>query len=185
MTQESGTRVSRILGVVFGVLIILVGVYSMLTPIQTFGVVGWLIVAALITDGVGKVLIWNDSRRLGLRDTWALVGGIASVILGIAVACSQLAMAAVDLFVAYLVGAWVLLGGCMRIARSFAMRDVYRATGGRLLGSNWDLALILGILMVLLGVFCLANPVFVMVALGWQVGFALIIGGVGLITATL
>ena len=38
--------------------------------------------------------------------------------------------------------------------------------------------------MTIIGVFCIANPTIVMVALGWQIGFSLIAGGLALITAT-
>lgn len=175
---------SRILGIVFGVLIVITGVYSLMTPIQTYGVVGWLIAFAMIADGIGKVMVWFDYRKLGVTDVWALVGGILSVVLGCALAGSQVARAAVDIFVAYIVGGWLLVGGVVRIARSFSMRKVHNTLDTAVLGTNWDLALCIGILMVILGIFCLANPLIVMVALGWQVGIALIMGGVGLITAT-
>lgn len=184
MAENKKISAGRILGIIGGVLIIMLGVSCLLTPIETYGIVGWLIAIALIMDGVGKVMLWNDLRKAGVHDVWAMVGGILSCILGVVLACSQALMVAVDIFIAYIVGAWILIAGCVRIARSFSMRHVQKELGDKVLGANWDLALITGILMVVLGIFCLANPVLVMIALGWQIGFALIVGGASLITAT-
>lgn len=184
MAEKKGITAGRILGIVSGVLIIVLGIYCIFTPIETYGVVGWIIACAMIADGASKIVLWNELRKSGVADVWALVGGILSCVLGVVLACSQAAMVAVDIFIAYLVGAWVLFAGCVRIARSFAMRNMRVEVNGAVLGTNWDLALIAGILMVVLGIFCLANPMLVMIALGWQIGFALIFGGAGLITAT-
>lgn len=183
MTEGKRTATSRVLGIVAGVLAVGIGIYSMLTPVATYGVVGWLIAFALIFDGCAKLALWRDLKTAGVSDNWALAGGVLSALFGAALIGSHFAMAVVDIFVAYLVAGWLLVGGCVRIARSFAMRDV-RVSLGTQLGTNWDLALVAGILMVVLGIFCLANPVIVMVALGWQIGFALVMGGLGLITAT-
>ena len=63
------------------------------------------------------------------------------------------------------------------------MRKAQKTFGGAL-GSNPGIALVTGILMTVLGIFCIANPVIQMVAIGWMIGFSFILGGIGLITAT-
>lgn len=184
MTSTESANITRIVGIVCGVLAILVGLYCVFTPISTYGVVGWIIAVAMVADGVSKILLWNDYRKMGVSDVWALVGGIISVVLGLALVGSQAAQVVVDVLIAYMVAGWVLAAGCVRIARSFTMRNVSKVYGTKMLGTNWDLMLAVGILMVILGLFCLANPLLVMVAIGWQIGFALVMGGVGLITAS-
>lgn len=174
---------SRALGIIFGVLTVVLGIYCFMTPIETYGVVSWFIAFAMIADGISKIMLWNDFKKVGVTDTWALVGGILSVVLGIVLCGSFVARVTMDVFIAYVVSCWILFAGCVRIARSFAMRDVHK-TLNTTLGSNWSLALVVGILLVVLGIFCVANPTIVMVALGWQIGLALVFGGIGLITAT-
>lgn len=174
---------SRAFGIIIGILTVILGVWCLLTPIDTFGVVGWLITLSLVADGMGKVMVWIDYRKIGVSDTLALVSGILSLALGVVLVCSMTARIAVDVFVAYVMAFWILLGGLVRIARSFRMRDI-RRTLGTFLGSNWALSLATGILMTVIGAFCIANPAIVMVALGWQIGFALVAGGIALITAT-
>ena len=174
---------SRVLGIIVGVLTVILGVWCFMTPIETYGVIGWLITFALIADGISKIMVWNDYRKIGVSDTWALVGGILSIILGITFAFNIVARVFADIFIAYVLAAWILFGGFVRIIRSFQMRDIHKNLGTTL-GSNWGLALVMGILMVILGIFCMANPTIVMIATGWQISFALVLGGIGLITAT-
>ena len=182
MAQNSFTA-SRILGVIAGVLIVMLGVSCFFTPIATFGITGWLIALGLIADGASKIVLWNDYRKTGVSDTLALVGGILSIVFGIVMVGSIAARAAVDVFVAVLVSVWLLFAGCVRIARSFKMRKV-QTTIDAMLGTRWTLALVTGIIMVVVGIFCVANPIIVMVAIGWQIGFSMVMGGIGLITAT-
>lgn len=174
---------SKILGVAGGVLMVLLGIFCVMTPIETYGMVSWLIAFAMVADGISKIALFLEYQRAGEHDVWALVGGILSIVFGIVLAGSLAMRVAVDVFVAYVASFWVLFAGCVRIVRSFRMRNVQRTLDARL-GSNWELALVVGILMVMLGLFCVANPTIVMVALGWQVGFAVIACGIGLISAT-
>jgi len=175
---------SRSCGIIAGVLIILLGVMCMFTPIVSYGVVGWMVALALLADGVSKILLYNDLKKAEVTDIWALVGGICSVLLSVMLVSSSVARVAVDVMVANMASIWLMISGCVRIARSFQMRRVQKALRTQSFGSNWDLALIVGIIMVVLGIFGLANPVIVMVTLGLQIGFALVVGGAGLITAT-
>lgn len=183
MAQDSGTTISRILGIVAGVFIIVTGIFCLATPIETYGMVGWLIAFSLLFDGITKVIVWNDYRKVGVSDTWALVGGVLSIVFGVALLCSVGGRLAADIFIAYAIACWLVFAGIVRIARSITMRDIHKNIGTKI-GSNWGLALIVGIAMTLLGVFCMIYPGIVMVAVGWQIGFALIVGGAGLIVGT-
>lgn len=175
---------SRVVGIVIGALTIVLGIYCLFTPVETYGVVSWFIAFAMIADGISKIMLWNDYRKLGESDTWALVGGILSIVLGIVLASSLFARVAVDVFIAYFVSCWLLFAGCVRIGRSFKMRKIRRTIDSQVLGANWGLAFVAGVAMVVLGILCVFNPIIVVVALGWQIGIALIVGGVGLLTAT-
>lgn len=183
MGNSGQSTLSRVLGVIAGVLIVILGVSCFFLPLETYGITGWLITFALIFDGIAKVMVWNECRKIGVKDTWALIGGVLSIALGLVMLFSIAARIAVDIFIAYVVAFWLLFAGVVRIVQSFQMRKADKELG-TLLGSNWNLAFIVGIAMVVLGIFCVANPVIVMVTAAWGIGFALIAGGVGLITAT-
>lgn len=184
MAQNGSSTLSRIIGIVAGVFIILTGIVSLFTPLETYGVVGWLIAFGMLFDGIAKVMVWNEYRKVGVSDTWALVGGVLSAVLGVALLCSVGGRLAADIFIAYVIACWLVFAGIVRIARSFTMRDVHKNLGTKL-GENWGLALIIGIVMVVLGIFCMIYPGIVMVAIGWQIGIALIVGGAGLIAGTI
>jgi uncharacterized membrane protein HdeD (DUF308 family) len=174
---------SKILGIIVGVLTAALGVWCLFTPLETYGILSWLLAFSMIADGISKIALYSDYQKVGVSDTWALVGGILSVALGIVLAGSLGMRLAVDVLIAYIVSFWILFGGCVRIMRSFKMRNVHKKLDSKL-GENWGLALVVGILMVVLGILCFANPTIVMFAIGWQIGFAMIVGGVALITAT-
>ena len=174
---------SRVLGIIFGVLIVLLGIWCIMTPVETYGVISWLIAFALIAEGISSIMVWNDYRKIGVSDTFMLIGGIISIILGIVLLGSLALRYAVDVFIAYVVAWWLLITGVIRIVRSFKMRNA-RNTIEAQVGTNWGLALVLGVLQVLLGIFCVANPVIVAVALGLEIGIGLIAGGIFLIMAT-
>ncbi|MDO4807201.1 MAG: DUF308 domain-containing protein [Coriobacteriales bacterium] len=183
MAKDGSSTLSRIFGILAGVFLIITGVLSLFTPLRSYGMVGWLIAIALVSDGVAKIMVWYDYRKIGISDTWALVGGILSALVGILLICSVNGRLATDVIIAYAIAMWIVFAGIVRIARSITMRDIQKNLG-TMLGSNWGLALIVGIIMVVFGVFCMIYPGVVMVAIGWWIGFALIIGGAGLITAT-
>ena len=182
MTESGQSTLSRVLGIIVGVLIVILGISCFFTPIETFGITGWLITFALLIDGITKVLVWNDGRRVGVKDNWVLIGGILSIVLGVVMLGSVAARVAVDAFVAYLLGFWLFVDGILRIVQSFQMRKAQKTLGG-VLGSNWTLAFVSGIIMTVLGIFCVANPVIMMIYVGWGIGFSFIVGGLGLITS--
>lgn len=184
MANEGSSTLSRILGIVAGAFIVFTGVLSLFTPLRSYGMVGWLIAFALFFDGIAKVMVWNDYRKIGISDTWALVGGILSAVMGFALMCSVGGRLAADVIIAYVVACWLVFAGIVRIARSLTMRSAQKQLNTKL-GTNWSLALVIGIVMTVLGVVCMLYPGIVMVAIGWQIGWALIVGGAGLIAGTI
>ena len=70
---------------IFGVLLVIGGIYCLVTPVETFGVLGWLIGLAMLVEGVSSALTWNERRKFGFADGWTLVGALASIVLGVVV----------------------------------------------------------------------------------------------------
>ncbi len=170
----------KILSIVLGVLLAIGGVYCLMTPIATYSVLSWLIGLAMLVEGIGSVVTWNDRRKLGFADGWTLLGAIVSIILGCILLVSYVAQFAVDLFIAYMIAAWFVIGGITRIIAAVKLRQFRDATGSAIDGS-WGLLLVLGIIIVILGVLCLFNPLAVMVGVGAMLGVAIIFSGIDLI----
>ena len=171
----------KALTIILGVLMLIGGVYCLLTPIATYSVLSWLIGLAMVVEGVGSVVSWNGRRKLGFADGWTLAGAIVSIILGVFLLGSFAAQFAVDLFIAYLIAVWLVIGGVSRIVASLKLRDFRKLGGMQSVGSHWGILLALGILVALLGILCLFNPTSVMVGVGFMLGLSIICVGVDLI----
>lgn len=186
MATEGKSTLSRVLGVIGGILVTIMGVVCFLTPLRTYGITGWLLIVSMIADGLVNIAVWNDYRKAGVSDMWALIGGILSVVLGLVLACSVIGRLAADMFLAYVVAIWIIFGGCTRVMRALAMRKAgkERVEFGSVLGHSWVFTLIMGIVLVALGIFFLANPVILMITIGWQIALAMVAAGIGLIVMT-
>ena len=180
MGESSG---SKVLSIIMGVIVVVLGVWCVMTPVSTFGTVSWIAGFAMIIEGVGKIMSFFTEKKVGKPDVFLLVGGILSTVLGVVLLVSLGMRWAYDLFVAYLVACWVIVAGITNIVRAFNLRNLDGSRAARSLGSNWGWVLALGILLLVVGIWGFFNPVMVMVALGWQIGFAVIAGGVNLIVS--
>ena len=167
--------------IVFGIMILIGGVYCMFAPIETYSTLSWLIGAAMIFEGVGNALSWNARRKLGLADGWTLAGAIVSIALGIFLLGSFAMQYAVDLFIAYIIAIWLVIGGITRIAASIGIRNFQNEMSPGPSPFNWVALLCLGILIVILGVLCIFNPTSVMVGVGFLLGLAIVFVGAGLV----
>ena len=159
----------KIAAIIFGVLLIIGGVYCLMYPVATFGALGWLIAIAMFVEGVGSALTWKERRRYGLADGWTLAGAIVSILLGIGVLCSVAMQMALDTFLAYLIAAWLVFGGIARIMGGIKLNSI-RSWGVRVKVQNWWLLVVAGILLVIMGIVCFIHPMIAMASVGMIMG---------------
>ena len=171
----------KVLSIIFGIVSVIIGVYCLFTPVQAYAVIGWIIGIAMLVEGIGSVATWNARRQAGFADGWTLAGAIISIVLGIFLLCSYFAQWAIDVFIAYLIAAWLVVGGITRIVAAFNLRKYNETMGADAIGVNWGVLLALGILVTILGVLCLFNPLSVMMGVGFMIGISIICVGVDLI----
>ena len=173
----------KIVGVILGAALLVLGVYCLVTPVETFAMLGWLIGFAMLVDGVSNALTWNERRKYGFADGWTLAGAIASIALGVLVLCSLAAQIVIDTILAYLVAAWLIIGGITRIAAAIGLRNLNKMD--RTIGGNWLVLMLLGILVVAMGIACFIHPTFAMVGVGILLGLSIILAGCSVIAASL
>ena len=172
----------KIVTIILGVLMLIGGVYCAITPIATYSVLGWLIGLAMLAEGIGSVATWNERRKFGFADGWTLAGAIISIILGLILLFSFVAQWAIDVFIAYMIAAWLVIGGIVRIVAAVKLRKFNDNIGGEsVIGASWGLLLVLGILVTLFGVLCLFNPLSVMMGVGFMLGVSIVCVGIDLI----
>ena len=172
----------RVITIILGALLLIGGIYCMFAPIATYSALGWLIGFAMIVEGIGSVIVWNDRRRLGLADGWTLAGAILSIVLGVFLLGSFAAQFALDLFIAYLIAIWLVFGGIARIAAALSIRKYQKETmGADAPSSGWIGLLVIGILIIILGILCIFNPTSIMISVGLLLGLSIVCTGAGLI----
>lgn len=172
----------NVLSIILGVILIVGGMYCLLTPIATFATLGWLIGLSMVLEGFGTILAWNERRKMGLAGTWTLIGAIFSTLMGAIILSNSIVQLGIDAFLTNLVALWLIGGGIMRILASFAVRDAHK--NGSAAGSNWWMLLLAGILMTIVGVFGLFHPMLTAMSVGTLMGISIISSGMGLIMGT-
>jgi len=172
---------AKLLGIIFGVLMVVGGIYCMMTPQITFFTLGWVLGVCMIADSIGNIATWSTRRKLGVADGWTLAIGIISLLAGIAIVANNTMQFAVDMFIVYTSAFWVIAVGLLRIVGSVRLRGINKTREANQITSLWWVALISGILLVVVGVFGLANPAVAAVALGISIGLSIVAAGANLI----
>lgn len=173
----------RVLTAILGVLTIIAGFFCLMWPGLTYTSLVWMIGIVMIVDGIANIISWSDRRDLGLADGWSLAGAIVSILFGIVLVVSNLMQVVMDVFVAYMVAAWLFIYGIIRIVMAFKLRSARKALGSGVdaVAPRWGWVLCMGILMVICGIIGFFNPMSMMLAVGVVAGIAIVIFGADLI----
>ena len=175
----------KILYVILGLLMIIAGVYCFFTPVETLTVIPFVLGIVMIGDGIGRIFTWFDIRNFVRPSAWILVSAVVSLIFGIMLAFSPVLQMSVGVFVILLTSWWILALGIIRIVHAFHLlkiRGEYDRFGfGEMIGFNWWIALILGILLSIFGFAVILNPMLGLGVIGVLVGCSVITAGINLI----
>ena len=162
----------KVLSVFFGMLMIIVGVYCFFTPVETSAVIPFVLGIVMIGDGIGRIVTWFDIQGVVRQSAWVLASAVVSLIFG-------------GVLVILLTGWWILALGIIRIVHAFHLRKIKREADGfgfgEMIGSNWLIALILGILLTIFGFIVILNPMMGLGMIGVLIGCGVITAGVNLI----
>ncbi|MBQ9043488.1 MAG: DUF308 domain-containing protein [Eggerthellaceae bacterium] len=167
----------KVVTIILGVLLALGGLYCMFTPIATYSTIAWLIGIAMIVEGVGSIITWNDRRKLGQASGLMLAEAIISIVLGVFLLGSFVLQFSVDLFIAYFIAIWLVIAGIARIVAAVNARN----SQDQQTASGWVGHIVLGVLIILLGILCIINPLSVMAGVGMMLGISIVVVGVDLV----
>lgn len=172
----------KVLSIILGVLLIIGGIYCVMTPGATFLSLGLILGISMLIDGFGAIAEYLRARKLGYPDGWVLAGGIGSVVLGVFLAFSNRMQFFTDALIAYTAGLWVFGMGITRIVRSIRIYQYRKTLPQEARGSVWLWTLILGIIMLVFGAYGFFHPMLMVFTLGVMLGYAIILSGINLIT---
>ncbi len=185
--KERGTpmTVQKVLAIIFGVFMIVGGLYCMFTPTATFLTLGWCIGLTAIFNAIGYFSLWWQIRNTEASNALLLVASILSLVFGILVLVYPSLQIGIDIFIAYFLACWLIAEGIILIARAFKLHKYSNGLIGQIVNIHWYVPLCLGILTTLIGCLCVANPDIVVTSVGFFIGLSIIFMGADIVsTAT-
>ena len=175
----------KVISVILGALMIIAGVYCFFTPVEASAVIPFVLGIVMIGDGIGRIVTWFDIQGVVRQSAWVLASAVVSLIFGLMLAFSPALQMSVGVLVILLTGWWILALGIIRIVHAFHLRKIKREADGfgfgEMIGSNWLIALILGILLTIFGFIVILNPMMGLGMIGVLIGCGVITAGVNLI----
>lgn len=185
--------VLAIIGVVFGVLVIIGGINCLTSPLLTVEAFSMAIprfAAVLLTvTSVFNFIQWINEKQDGEKNPvlfWEAVLGFAAGLILMSSFVVQWAVSEALLnLMAFLVPALVLASGMIHVVNAIRLRKLEKTIpmlGRTRIAWGWELAL--GILMIVVGLSGLSNPFTTLVAVGISIGMDLITYGIMLIAVS-
>jgi len=148
-----------------GIFIIILGVLAFVWPVLTIAVLIIFFAAFALVEGIFAVVVSVSQRRTIPQWGLMLAGGIAGIVVGILIFMAPLIA---GLVVVYLIGAWALVTGIIRIVSAIRAREET--------AMGWQLAL--GIVAICFGLAIFFIPLAMLLAMLWIVAAWAIIMGI-------
>ena len=174
-------RAGRMILLILGIVMVLSGVYCLFAPAMTYLSVGYIVGLNMALDAFGGILTWSERRALGMADGWTLAGSVASLAFSVLLLGSAGMQFAVDIVIIYIAALWLIVIGGIRVFHALKIRQVRQALDAEIFGGRWPVMMVIGILLIIGGVFSLFNPSGLMIAIGINFGLCIITAGAHLI----
>ncbi len=172
----------RILSILLGILMIIGGVYCLMSPGITYMILIWIIIAAMLASSISGIMTWSARKKAGIASGWDLCASIISLVFAIILIASFALRFSTMIMLLYFVMAWMIVSGITRIFAGLTLRKMHYEDG-TVAGSNWGWVLCFGVLMVIAGLFGFAEPLTAAITIGIIIGVSLIVYGVELLLA--
>lgn len=170
----------KVFNCILGIFTILASIYCILYPGITFLNSGWIVTILLGAWGICAIFDYAKNHSNGEKPKGEAAMGTLGLVMGIAAAVfSVLALflpgirAMLDIIILCMFAGWLIVSGINSIAVSFAIKKS---------GSNrWILSLILGILVLIGGIYGIFHMLFVAQTIGILIGMLLMTYGFRLV----
>lgn len=159
-----------VVSVILGILLVICGFSIMFTPLLTFLGAGTLFAIVLLVWGIMAVVRGASAKVYGLTFVLAII----AIILGFLILISPATTFATDMLILYLAAIFLIVRGLVAIILSAKSAKGNPSKG-------WIWGIVLGICAIIIGIFCLANPLFEAAVLGFLIAFYFIYVGFDMI----
>ncbi len=173
----------KVINGIVGVLSIFGAIYCLFFPGLSFINIGWVITTILGIFGICSIIFYFTKKKMyenlmieGVHGAFGLVVGIAAAVVSILAIFVPSIQAVLDLIILIIFAIWMILDGVSSIAESFAMKKASTS-------KSWILALVLGIIMLIFGIYGICHLIFVARFIGITMGIMLMSYGIKLIAS--
>lgn len=173
----------KIINCMVGIFAIIGSIYCLFFPGMSFLNVGWIITAILGVFGICSIAFYFTKKKIyknlmieGVHGVFSLIVGIAAAVVSILAIFIPSIQIALDIIILIIFAVWMIADGISSIAESLAMKKASTS-------KSWILALILGIIMLILGIYGICHLIFVARAIGIMIGIMLMSYGIKLIAS--
>ena len=173
-------KAAKVLYVIFGILIIIGGIYCVFNPGLTYSTIGYVVGLSMVCDAIVRFVDWSQMRKVGAADGWMLAGAILSIVFGFYILNNAALQLGIDAFLAYFIAAWLFIQGIITMVRAGKLHKVNRAF--KVVGNRWYLPMLWGLLMSLFGILCMFKPLIMVSTVGVFIGLGIISVGANMIT---
>jgi uncharacterized membrane protein HdeD (DUF308 family) len=135
--------------VILGVLLIIGGIWVMMTPLESYIALAIVFSVMIFVNGIFDVIFSISNSKILKGWGWYLAGGILEILMGIVLMIHpEISITILPL----ILGFWLMFGGVSTISGAFDLKSYYV--------KGWGWVLVLGILLMIFSFIVLANPVF-------------------------
>ena len=161
------SKTMRVLNIVSGVLLILIGIYCLCTQDIAAETAGLMVGILMLASGIIKIVVFAATSSLLIGSGWLLLDGVLTVILSLFLLFNEWFTM---LSLPFLFALWLLFSGSSRFVSAFDLK----ALGVR----NWGWVLAVGIILMIAGFICMMDPWVSITAVGMTVGLVFLLEGI-------
>ena len=161
------SKMMRVLNIVSGVLLILIGIYCLCNQDIAAATAGLMVGIFMLVSGIMEIVVFAATSRLLMGSGWLLLDGVLTVILSLFLLFNEWFTM---LSLPFLFTLWLLFSGISRFVSAFDLK----ALGIR----NWGWSLAVGIILMLAGFICMMDPWVSIAAVGMTVGLVFLLEGI-------
>ena len=161
------SKTMRVLNIVSGVLLILIGIYCLCNQDIAVATAGLMVGIFMLASGVIEIVVFATTSRLLIGSGWLLLDGVLTAILSLFLLFNQWFTM---LSLPFLFTLWLLFSGISRFVSAFDLK----ALGVR----NWGWVLAIGIILMIAGFICMMDPWVSIAAVGMTVGLVFLLEGI-------
>ena len=172
----------KILVLLFGIILVLGGLFCLFNPSATFLLTGYVVGAFILCDGIANIIAWFDAKKYANISGWYLFEAITSLLFGIIVMLNVKMQFLVDMAIVYIICTWIIIAAIFKISLAIKIKKVNSILSSIFKNKKWISLLLIGILMIVFAVICMIQPAIMSILLGALISLVIIFNGISLIT---